>query len=179
MPAAPTATQQLAQLDELRNANGGYVVPPPPTLSSARLLEPVDPDDRRAGQAVPNKAMQEATAWLRAIAEIGSPEDLTLAWETWRIPSGTPAIINAKLHLLSMFEQLRDSCGARWRLVWEAAERERQQEVHVAELRAQHHRAKAEADAIHRDYIVACDKARKIEVQIEALQRKARGELVH
>lgn len=178
-PAAPvTATETLARLQALRDSGGGFLIPAPPGIAAARLVEP--PDNKLGDRlGIPNAAMQSARAWLEQIAEVGSPEDLRLAWEMWRIPSGTSPTVNAKLSLLSHYEALMVECGRRWSALYRQAEREQHNERVVASLRSDYHRAKAEADKVHRDYLVACDKARKIEVQIEALQRRARGELVH
>jgi hypothetical protein len=179
-PSKPTATQQLARLQELRNAHGGYVIPPPPGINAARLIDPTDPDQRHAGQQIPNEAMKRATAWLREIAELGSPKDLTLAWEAgWRPRSGLSVLVNPKTHLRALFEHLKNECGARWRVLHDQAERESRIGRVVASLRADYHRAKAAADAIHADYVVACEKAKKIELEIVAVQRRARGESLH
>ena len=171
-PAVPTATQVLARLEAMRHANGGFLIPPPSNLASARLVEPATSDERFAGQAVPNKAMVEATAWLRAIAETGSPEDLRLAWEAgWRLPGGLPSMVNPKSHLLSLYEGLMNECGRRWRVLYEAAEREALSERTAAALRTQLRSEKDTAAAIQREHQQALAKARRTEAELAMIER--------
>jgi hypothetical protein len=175
--AAPvrTAQQVLAHLQDLRDTQGGYLVPPPAGIGAARLVEL--PDNNTGDRlGVPNKAMQEARAWLEQVAKVGGPLDLEFCWECWTVPSGTPPTINPKLHLLAWFEQLKDSCGARWHALYLQAERETLAERAAAELRSRLHRERDAAAAIERDRAAARSRASRIEAELALLEREMGGE---
>ena len=105
-PETETAVQHLARLQATRDANGGYLIPPPAGIEAAQLIEPQDVDARQAGRLARNEPMLTALAHMRALAEIGSSGDLTLFWETWH-PLTTSATANPKLNLMPEYQAAR------------------------------------------------------------------------
>jgi hypothetical protein len=175
--AAPvrTAQQVLAHLQDLRDTQDGFLIPMPPGLSAARLVEPVDVDERLKGQLVWNEPMKAAWRWLEAIAALGSPQDVQLGWELWRPPSG-PSTINAKMNLFSRYEALLAECGKRWHALWQQAERETLAERAAAEVRSRLHRERDAAAAIRRDALAARDRTDRLEAELALLEREMGGE---
>jgi hypothetical protein len=131
-PEAPTATQRLAELDALRQQHGGYLIPPPADLGSARIMPPPAEALGGDGLARPNKAMQGVEAWFREIAAIGSPADLEFAWQLWRPPDDAT---NPKHRFEPVFLQLCAEAGRRFNVLWEQAEAERRQGLALLEHR--------------------------------------------
>lgn len=82
-PAPLTVAQELARLDALRNANGGWLVPPPPGIDNARMA----PLEGAQTVAKPNAEWLALMGWLESIVAVGGePGDLARAWAHWSPP---------------------------------------------------------------------------------------------
>jgi hypothetical protein len=103
----PTATQQIAALDERRAAGNGFIVAPPERLDAGAFR-----------------------SWLHAVAEIGHPDDVVIAWHHCQNA-------HIKGQLLNEYDALRDAAGRRFHALVAEAERKRQIESAAAAKRAE------------------------------------------
>jgi hypothetical protein len=119
-----TATQELARLQALRDANSGFLVPKPPGIDSARLILPIDSEGMPVqGTPMLDAAGKAAMAWLAQIAALGGPQDVQLGWEFWRPQAGE---MNPKRPTEVRLEQMKAECSKRYAaLVARAEEEER------------------------------------------------------
>ena len=125
----PTAKERLQALNERRAAGNGYVLPPPEGTFTTTSLR----------------------AWLQAVAEVGNPGDVELAWHFCQNP-----II--KGHLLNEYPAFRDVAGrCHNALLAEVAEEER--------LASLAHQKRARIDGLKRDLAAA-------EAKVSELKRK-------
>src|SRR5262245_46910944 len=99
------ATDQLARLQALRDANGGLIIAKPHNIDGAKLIIPTEAQGIPAPDAAAKRAMQ----WLRDIAAAGGgQQDLQLAWHVWRPVEGEA---NPKHQLAAAFEALVIDAG--------------------------------------------------------------------
>jgi hypothetical protein len=118
-------------------------------------------DDGSGGS--PNQALKQVISWLEAIAEVGTPADLRLAWHTWS-PHAL-GVANPKPWLQSRFEGFLHKAGTRTIALAHRAEIERGFEIAAEDLRrdlalalseveramAELQRAEAEVERIERE----------------------------
>ena len=154
LPSKPeTAVQHLVRLQSMRDAGNGYILAPPPGIQHAQLVEPKDFEDRViVGQLVRNEPMKQALAHMRALAEVGSPGDLTLFWETWH-PLTQSATVNPKYNLTPDYQQLVKEAGRRHEVLVARAEDEQRPAKVVAECRRNLQQAEARLEAERRRYL--------------------------
>src|SRR5688572_7486308 len=82
-PSEPTAAEQIAALNERRAAGKGYIIAPPETLTP-----------------------QSFRSWLHSVADIGSPDDVVIAWHRCE-----NAILKGQLE--NEYVALKNTAGAR------------------------------------------------------------------
>lgn len=103
----PTATERLAALNYRRSAGNGYLVAPPEPLTA-----------------------ESFRGWLHAVAEVGSPGDVEIAWHRCQ-----SAPIKAQLN--HVYEALKNTAGIRYSTLMQQAMREQAAESAWAESRAE------------------------------------------
>lgn len=87
----PTATERIAALNERRSAGNGYLVAPPEPLTA-----------------------ESFRGWLHAVAEVGSPGDVEIAWHRCQ-----NAHVKAKLN--HVYEALKGTAGIRYSTLMQQA----------------------------------------------------------
>jgi hypothetical protein len=113
-----TATQELARLQALRDANSGFLVPKPAGIDGAKLII----RDDVQGIPEPDAAAKRAMQWFRDIAAAGgNSADLMLAWHAWGAVTGEA---NPKRPLEAPFEALAIAAGRRHVALMARAEEE-------------------------------------------------------
>jgi hypothetical protein len=130
-PRPPTATQRLAELEAMRQANGGLIVSMPDAMHGASIMLP---NESLGGDGlhVSNRAMKEAEKYFAALSEIGTPADMDLAWTMWKTALG---IANPKGPFEARFNALKDAAGRRHEVLWQASQREAERHRHHIEHR--------------------------------------------
>ena len=122
-PAPLTAAQELARLDALRNANGGWLVPPPDAIGIGGVRAALD--------------------WFRSVADAGgSPQDVDRAWGHWSRPLLPGSLLRTTAR--DQFEEIKTSAGERTAALRRRAEVEDRPRAAVAT--AQHALRVAEAE---------------------------------
>lgn len=122
-PKPLTATERLADLQAQREANGGWLVKPPPGIDGARM---VLQEGETLGQ--PNAAWMVLVAWFEEIvAAGGSPADLDRAWSHWNPPIW-PGGTHPRAVARDAFDAIKQRAGKQSYELHAQAERERLEE---------------------------------------------------
>jgi len=163
-----TATQELARLQALRDANSGFLVPKPPGIDGAKLII----RDDVQGIPEPDAAAKRAMQWFRDIAAAGgNSADLMLAWHAWGAVTGEA---NPKRPLEAPFEALAIAAGRRWQALNARAEAEALPARIVADLRRELRHAQEELERERRRYLAPLEtKVANLKVALAAAESKA------
>jgi hypothetical protein len=170
-PAEPAETPTRrktarAEIAELAEQCAAIAAPPEHVLAGAQITFLRSTiDDGNGGQ--PNAALKEVLCWFEAISEVGTPEDLRLAWESWR-PNAV-GLANPKLWALARFDALLHKAGARSIEINRRAEIERGFEIAAEDLRRDLALALSEVER-------AMAELQRAEAEVERIER-ARADL--
>ena len=108
----------------MRDAGNGYILAQPAGIRRRSSWSRQDFEDRViVGQLVRNEPMKQALAHMRALAEVGAPGDLDLAWQTWQPLANRRRSTRSTLSRAD-YEQLAKEAGRRHEVLVARAEME-------------------------------------------------------